>query len=150
MVLAVEEKLRDAGVEYRLIKLADRAVSVGDVIEFSLGDIDPSQITKTILVKSKKGFIGLFLRGADRVSFSKLKQVMGKASIAKLEDVRRITGVDPGAVCPLLIDVPIILDEKVRDLEKINFGSGDHLYGVEMKTSDLEKVLKYQVEDISD
>lgn len=150
MRLAVEDVLEKAEVSYRLIELSDRAVSVEDVIRFSKGEINIDEITKTIIVKSKRGFTGLFLRGADKVSFKKLKIFVGKARIASREDVRDITGVGPGAVCPLLLSIPVIVDTKVIDLGKINFGSGNHLYGIEMSTGDLDKVLEFTVEDISE
>ncbi len=110
MVLMVEGILNGAGVEYRVMELTDRAVSVDDVIQFSKGEINPSEICKTIIVKSKAGFTALFLRGSDRVSFKKLKGVTGEARIASHEDVMEVAGVMPGAVCPLLVPAPVIVD----------------------------------------
>lgn len=150
MVLRVEEILDGAGVEYRLMELTDRAVSVDDVVRLSKGKINPDEICKTILVKSKAGFTALFLRGSDRVSFKKLKAVTGKARIASPEDVMEITGVEPGAVCPLLVTVPVIVDWKLLRLDRVNFGSGDHLYGIEMKSVDLYRVMDYTVADFTE
>ena len=150
MVVTVEEILEGAGVEYRVMELTDRAVSVDDVVRFSKEDINPGEICKTIIVKSKAGFTALFLRGSDRVSFKKLRGVTGKARIASSEDVVEITGVMPGAVCPLLVPVPVIVDWKLLALDRVNFGSGDHLYGVEMKSADLYRVMDFTVADFSE
>ena len=150
MVLRVEDILDGAGVEYRIRELTDRAVSVDDVVRFSKGEINPDEICKTILVKSKTGFTALFLRGSDRVSFKKLKAVTGKARIASPEDVMEITGVMPGAVCPLLVTVPVIVDWKLLRLDRVNFGSGDHLHGIEMKSVDLYRVMDYTVADFTE
>jgi prolyl-tRNA editing enzyme YbaK/EbsC (Cys-tRNA(Pro) deacylase) len=150
MVVTVEEILEGAGVEYRVMELTDRAVSVEDVVRFSKEDINPGEICKTIIVKSKAGFTALFLKGSDRVSFKKLRGVTGKAHIAPPEDVMEITGVMPGAVCPLLVPVPVIVDWKLLALDKVNFGSGDHLYGLEMKSADLNRVMDFTVADISE
>jgi len=150
MVLRVEGILDGAGVEYRVMELTDRAVSVDDVVRFSKDDINPDEICKTILVKSKAGFTALFLRGSDRVSFKKLKAVSGKARIASPEQVMEITGVMPGAVCPLLVTVPVIVDWRLLRLDRVNFGSGDHLYGIEMKAIDLYKVMDYTVADFTE
>ena len=150
MVVTVEDILEGAGVEYRVIDLTDRAVSVEDVVRFSKEDINPGEICKTIIVKSKAGFTALFLRGSDRVSFKKLRGVTGKARIASSEDVMEITGVMPGAVCPLLVPVPVIVDWKLLALDRVNFGSGDHLYGLEMKSADLYRVMDFTVIDISE
>ena len=150
MVLTVEEILEGAGVEYRVMELTDRAVSVEDVVRFSKEDINPGEICKTIIVKSKAGFTALFLRGSDRVSFKKLRGVTGKARIASSEDVVEITGVMLGAVCPLLVPVPVIVDWKLLALDRVNFGSGNHLYGLEMKSADLYRVMDFRVADISE
>lgn len=85
------------------------------------------------MVKSKTGFTALFLRGLDRVSFSRLKGIIKKARIASPDDLLVIAGVMPGAVRPLLVSVPVIVDEKMLELDRVNFGSGNHLYGVEMR-----------------
>jgi len=150
MGLRVEDVLEEAGLEYKVIELTDRAVSVEDVIRFSKEDINPGKICKTIIVKSKKGFTALFLRGSDRVSFKKLRGVTGKARIAPPKDVMEVTGVMPGAVCPLLVPVPVIVDWKLLALDRVNFGSGDHLYGVEMKSADLYRVMDFTVADFSE
>ncbi len=150
MVLMVEDILDGASVEYRVMELTDRAVSVDDVIQFSKEEINPGEICKTIIVKSKVGFTALFLRGSDRVSFKKLKGVTGKARIASHEDVMEVSGVMPGAVCPLLVPVPVIVDWKLLALDRVNFGSGDHLYGVEMRSADLNRVLDFTVTDFTE
>ena len=125
-------------------------MSVEDVVRFSKEDINPGEICKTIIVKSKAGFTALFLRGSDRVSFKKLRGVTGKARIASSEDVVEITGVMPGSVCPILVPVPVIVDWKLLALDRVNFGSGDHLYGLEMKSADLYRVMDFMVADISE
>ena len=147
MELKIEQILE--GLEYRIIELKDRAITVEDVVQYSKEEINPEEICKTILVKSKNRIYALFLRGPDRIDFKKLKMVIGKASITSFDEVKEISGVEPGAVCPLLIPVPVIVDEKVMELSKLNFGSGNHRYGVELYTRDLEKVLDYKLADIS-
>jgi len=149
MRLPVEELLIEADVKYRIIELEARAISVDDVIEYSKESINPDEICKTIIVKQKKRYIALFLRGADQIDFKKLKTVIGKSSIASREEVREISGVDAGAVCPLLLGVPVMVDKRVLDLEKLNFGSGNHLYGVEIKSGALGRVLEYRVADFA-
>ena len=143
--------LSEKGIPYRLIELSDRAISVEDVIAYSKSTIKAEEICKTIIVKDKKGKkYGMFLRGNDRLDFKKLKKILGKVSIASFKEVKESTGVEPGAVCPLTIDIPIIVDERVFDIESLNFGSGDHLYGIEIRTEDLNKVIDFKVEDIAE
>jgi prolyl-tRNA editing enzyme YbaK/EbsC (Cys-tRNA(Pro) deacylase) len=150
MRLRVQEILEDKKIEYRIIELEDRAISVKDVIQFSKEDINPEEICKTILVKQEKQFYALFLRGSDKIDFKKLKTEIGKSSIASKDEVHSITGVEPGALCPLLLDVPILVDRRIHKLEKLNFGSGNHLYGVEIASSDLGQLLDYKLVDIAE
>ena len=149
MRLRVQDILDEKNIPYRIIELKQRAITVNEVIEYSVGDINPDEICKTILVKQKKQFYALFLRGANKIDFKKLKSVIGKASIVSREDVIEITGVKPGAVCPLLLDVPLIVDVRVLELEKLNFGSGNHLFGVEISSSDLNLVVDFRMADIA-
>ncbi len=150
MRLPVEDFLIETGIMYRLIELKDRAISVDDVIEYSKEPINPDEICKTILIKQKKQYYALFLRGMDKIDFKKLKELIGKSSIASRTEVKEITGVDPGAVCPLLLDVPVIVDSRVLGLDRLNFGSGNHLYGVELASVDLPRVLDYRLADIAE
>jgi len=144
-------KLDELGVEYRLIRLRDRAVTVQDVIDHADGDLDPAEICKTIIVKDRKGArYAVFLRGGDRIDFNKLKPVLGKVSIASRDEVQEAAGVEPGAVCPLTINVPVYMDVRALGLERINFGSGNHLYGIELRTEDLAKALSYTVLDLAE
>jgi prolyl-tRNA editing enzyme YbaK/EbsC (Cys-tRNA(Pro) deacylase) len=140
--------LEEKGVEYRLIELSDRAVTVEDVVKYSKDVIDPDEICKTIVLKGRDGRMhAVLLRGRDRVDFGKLRGLVGKASVAALDEVEKVTGVKPGAVCPLTLDIPIYVDERVFELERINFGSGNHLYGIELSPKDLAKVMEFKVVD---
>jgi prolyl-tRNA editing enzyme YbaK/EbsC (Cys-tRNA(Pro) deacylase) len=113
-------------------------------------DISPEEICKTILVKQKTRYYAVFLRGADKIDFKKLKDVIGKVSIASRKEVVEVTGVEPGAVCPLLVDIPVLVDRRVLRLKKLNFGSGDHLFGVEIASGDLICVLDYRLVEIAE
>jgi len=145
---ASAEKLDKLGIAYRLIRLRDRAVTVQNVIDNAEGDLEPSEICKTIIVKDgKEAMFAVFLQGVDRIDFRKLKAVLGKASVASREEVLEVTGVEAGAVCPLTLDVPLYMDERVLGLERVNFGSGDHMYGIEVRTEDLLQVLGCRVID---
>lgn len=142
--------LKKKNICFRIINLKAKALTVEDVIKYSQGDVKPDEICKTIIVKGEEdNFHALFLLGSNRIDFGKVKTLLGKVRIASQEEVKSASGVEPGAVCPLLLSIPIIIDRKVFSKEKINFGSGDHLYGIEMKTEDLDRIIKFDVEEIS-
>ncbi|MFH1173106.1 MAG: YbaK/EbsC family protein [bacterium] len=148
MNLLVEKLLKEKGVEYQLIKLSQNAYTVYDVVKYSNGNVKSEEICKTIILQGKKSNkkIAILLRGNDKISFSELKRITGEEmAIANEEQVKEAAGVDPGAVCPFLLKVPLLVDRLVMGLEKINCGSGDHLYGLEFKIEDLAKVIDYKV-----
>jgi prolyl-tRNA editing enzyme YbaK/EbsC (Cys-tRNA(Pro) deacylase) len=91
------------------------------------------------------------LIGTDRVDSHKAKMLMGrKLSVARPEELHDSTSTDPGAVCPLTLHIPLTIDQRVTALQCINFGSGHHLYGIEMKTQDLLRAISHIVADIAE
>jgi len=142
--------LEEKGIDYRLIKLSDKGISFNDVVENAEDEINPDEICKTIIVKDKKGVkYAFFLKGDQKIDFSKAKEIIGKKiSIVSFEDLKKTTGKEPGAICPFLLDMPIYVDKKVFGTDKINFGSGDHLYGLEINSNDLEKVIEFEIVEV--
>ena len=148
--LEAVRRLVEAGVEYRLIELSDRAYTVKDVVKFSGGNLKTDEICKTIIIKDSEGFYAVLLLGAARIDFGKLKKIRKcKPSIADAEEVSKVAGVEPGAVCPLILDIPVIVDPAIFSREKVNFGSGHHLYGLEMAPGDLSKIIEFTAEKVS-
>jgi len=147
--LEAEKILKDKGINYRLISLSEKGISFEEVVKYAKDEINPDEICKTIIVKDKKdNKFAFLLKGNKKIDFSKVKEVIGsKASIVSYEDLKKATGTEPGAVCPLLLNMPIFVDKQVLELKKIHFGSGDHLFGIEIKTEDLEKVIKFKTVD---
>ncbi len=146
MELEAEKILKNKDIGYKLIKLNDRAFTVDDVVKYSQGDIAVDEICKTIILIGKKSGkrVAVFLRGSDRLNFSKAKKVFGEdMRIAGKEMVQDVAGVEPGAVCPFILNIPLLVDERVLDLQKINCGSGDHLYGLEIQVRDLNRAVSY-------
>jgi len=149
--LRSEEILESKGVEYRLKELEARALSIEDVIRYSKDEINVDEICKTMILKGQKGGkYAVLLLGKDRVDYGRASKAIGrKVSIAGFAEVKEAVGVEPGAVCPLTLRMDLLVDRKVMDRERINFGSGDHMYGLEIRTRDLEKVVGFRVVDIA-
>lgn len=152
MSLNVEKILKEKGVWYQVIVLSNKAFTVDDVVKFSKRDVNPDEICKTIILRGKKSGnkLAIFLRGNGRLDFSKVKKLSGEeVAIATAEEVKEASGVEPGAVCPFLLNVPLYVDIRVQTLGNINCGSGDHLYGLEFKFEDMDKVVSYKIEDLA-
>lgn len=143
--------LESKNIPYELIELQDIAFTVDDVLRLSDGKLLPEEVCKTIIVHGRKtGTLhAILLRGEDKLHFTKLKKLLGEeVAIASAEEVKQVSGVDPGAVCPFLLTCPLLVEERVLELSTFNCGSGEHLYGLECTVADLEKGVSYQVADM--
>lgn len=151
-MLEVEQLLDQKGIKYRLIELTGCAMTAADVTRYSKGDINVEEICKTVIMRDKKeGCYAFLLVGTDHVDVIKARRLTGKnLQIASPVEVRDSANVDPGAVCPLTLRIPLIIDTRITALKHVNFGSGHHLYGIEMKTRDLLRVFSYTIADIAE
>ena len=152
MELLVEKILKEKNIAYKLIELSDKAYTVHDVVAYSNGEVDPREICKTIILEGKKTGkkIAILLRGDDRLNFPAVKRVFGEEmKIANAEGVKESAGVDAGAVCPFILEVPLYVDKRALELDRINCGSGNHMYGLEFKSEDLKVGVQYQAAELT-
>lgn len=147
-LIQIEKYLQQQKLPYDLIDLEQEAFTVADVVD---AGIKRDEVVKTLIVRvSGESFIALALRGNDRVDFKKVRKILGsKAELAKPEEVLKVVGVPIGAVCPILLDIPLYIDEKVTNLKNVHMGSGDLKRGLEVKLSDLLKAVgEYQLAEL--
>jgi prolyl-tRNA editing enzyme YbaK/EbsC (Cys-tRNA(Pro) deacylase) len=110
--------------------------------------VNPEEICKTIIMRGRKSdkIAAVLLKGGDMINFSEAKKLFGEEmALATREQVKEAAGVEPGAVCPFLLTVSLLVDVKVMDLKRMNCGSGDHLYGLEIGTKDFAKVVEHKI-----
>ena len=152
----IEKYLKDRKINHRISDLGGEIFKVEDVIK---AGINPDQILKTLIISSTikeglefkdKGF-ALVLRGKDRVDLKKVRRLFGgKSDLAKPEEVKKVTGVPVGAVCPILLGIPIYIDREAMDLKHVNMGSGDLTKELEMDFADLLLAIgKHEVADLT-
>ncbi len=146
-LIQIKKFLDKLGLHYKIVDLGGEIFTVRGVSETG---VDKNEIVKTLVVRPNSGFITLAVRGKDRIDFKKVRRLFGaKSELAKPEEVKRVIGVPIGAVCPILIEMPLYFDRKVMDLKHVNMGSGDLTKGLEMELEDLLKAVgKYKVEDL--
>lgn len=148
-LVQIEKHLQQQELPYEVIDLSQEAFTVADVVD---AGIKVDEVVKTLIVRVGDGsFVALALRGNDRVDFKKVRKLFGsKAELAKPEEVLRVVCVPIGAVCPVLVGIPIYIDAKVMDLQNIHMGSGDLMHGLEMRLKDLLKAIgEYRLEEIT-
>src|SRR3990167_6645853 len=170
----IEKYLKDKKINHKISDLGGEVYKVEDVIKVG---VNPDEILKTLIVRvesskesdrqnmrrsfKKVQFIALVVRGKDRVDFKKVRRLFGpstsfrvKCELAKPEEVQKVAGVPVGAVCPILLGIPIYIDKKVfqtflrssnksaglknaMGLRHVNMGSGDLTKELEMEFKDL-------------
>ncbi len=159
-LVQIEQHLRQQKLPYKTIDLAQEAFTVVDVVD---AGVKIDEVVKTLVIRvhssSSPGlergggvkFVALALRGNDRVDFKKVRKLFGpKTELAKPEEVLRVTGVPIGAVCPVLVGIPLYIDQNVLDLKNVHMGSGDLMHGLEMRLNDLLKAVGgYRIEELT-
>ena len=161
-LVQIKEYLQEQKLPYDVIDLGDEAFTVDDVVK---SGIRLDEVVKTLVVRISgspstrsgtsgragsgyQSFIALALRGSDKLDFKKIRSMFGsKSELAKPDEVLEVVGVPVGAVCPILIGIPLYLDKNVMDLKNVHMGSGDLKKGLEMKLANLLKACgDYRVE----
>jgi len=154
----IESYLQQFELEYQIIDLGDEIFTVKGVVETGVKE---GEIVKTLIVRvngspsihrisGSESFVALATRGKDRLDFKKVRKLFGnKTELAKPDEVLRVCGVPIGAVCPILLNIPVVFDRRVVDLVHVNLGSGDLTKGLEMELADLFKAVSdYEIEDL--
>jgi len=145
------KKLEEKGIEFNLLELKDKAMTVEEVIKFAKEKVNPNEVCKTLILKDQENnSYAVFLLGNDRVSFSKVRKRFNCSELrmASPDEIRQETGLEIGAVCPLFLDLQMFVDRRVFNRKKVNFGSGDHLFGIEIDPKDILKCSKAKISDI--
>ncbi len=137
----IEKYLKSKKIPYEVIDLGRDVFTVKGVVETGVSE---KEIVKTLVIRCNGRFVALAIRGKDRVDFKKVRKLFSPSTslrvnceLAKPEEVLKICEVPIGAVCPILLNIPVYFDKKVMDLSHVNMGSGDLTRGLEMELSDL-------------
>lgn len=146
-LVQIEKHLKSKKLPYKTVDLGGEVFTVEGV---SKTGVNKDEIVKTLIVKTNNNLIALVVRGRDRVDFKKVRRLFGgKSELAKSDEVLKVTKVPVGAVCPILLNVPLIFDQHVMKLKRVSIGSGDLTKELEMDFADfLKAVGENQVEDL--
>ncbi len=144
------ERLNKSGIRFRLLDTKTAMISSKDVEK--VFDGDPREIWKTLIVTDEKDYFAAFICGRDRLDLEKLGIALGVKNLrmAKAKELKERLHTQPGEVCPLSVSVPMVCDSSIKDFQKINFGSGDVSFGIEMQVGDILKFLDVKIMDIKE
>jgi Ala-tRNA(Pro) deacylase len=134
----VVDSLQEAGIPYEIVAhpRSDTARS-----EAAALGIDPRLVGKTIILSTPDGFVRAVVRASDRIDLHLARAVLGaKVALATEEE---LAGAYPeyelGAVPPIVDDHldPIVIDERLLDLDAVYVEAGTHERSLFLKTTDL-------------
>lgn len=114
--------------------------------------VEVGQIAKSILLVGKDGAFRMAILPGDRkISSSAIKRVTGvKHSMTNAEQTEEVTGFRPGGVCPFGVDIEILVDEGLRDYDKIFPAAGTSASAVPMTFDQLIDITDAKVHRLTD
>ena len=149
----VEKFIRDYNIEGELLKLNRYAKSSEDASQAT--GVSKDHIVKTIIViGSDNKPYAVLLSGDRRINYDKLKRILKvkDVKLASFEDVKRITGLEPGEVSPFTEEIrriPCILDSLVARKDVVVIGGGSHYTLVKTKVNEIIRILNPIVAEVS-
>ncbi len=112
------------------------------------------QVAKTVMVKIDGTMAMVVLEAPDYVHLGRLKEVAGagEVELAGESEFRDLfPDCEPGAMPPFgnLWDIPVFVDQRLREDERIAFAAGTHRELVRMAYGDFERLVNPAVAELS-
>lgn len=104
--------------------------------------LDPTSVVRSVVFRGESGqFALLAVAGGGRADWATLRAHLNerKARMAEYDEVPEVTGYVVGAVPPIALpnNVRVLVDNSVKNYEKVVIGSGVLGYALALKGSDL-------------
>ena len=140
-------------VKYNSYSYVDTDAISGIEVANVLGQ-NPKQVFKTLVTVSGKNINYVFVVPVDKeLDLKKAAKAVGEKSIEmiKSKDLLSLTGYIHGGCSPIGMKkfFKTIIHESCKDFDTIIFSGGKIGYQVEVSLNELEKVIKFDIADIS-
>jgi Cys-tRNA(Pro) deacylase len=140
------------GLQARVLAMPENTHTAEDAARALRTDL--AHIAKSLLAHLSDGrFVLCILRGDQRLDRKKLCRAAGAKhmSLAKADDVLRVTGYPVGAVppFPLKSEVPAYMDPQVLEVDMVYCGGGDVDALLEVPTEELARVTGAEAVDLA-
>lgn len=112
------------------------------------------ELAKTVMLTDGEAFVMAVLPATRRVEIEQLREVAGNPDL-RLADEEEFAGLFPnvetGAMAPFgnLYDVPVFVDQALREDESITFNAGTHTDTIRMAYTDFERLVGPVVAEFS-
>ena len=113
-----------------------------------------NRISKTLLIKTDKGYVIVILPADRMVDFGKLKKLLGakKIEIAKEKVMKDLFKIKPGTITPfakLHKKVPLYIDKAIIRAKDVLVSAGSYTDSLRLKVKDLLKAEEHTKGDFS-
>ncbi|MFW6085283.1 MAG: aminoacyl-tRNA deacylase [Gemmatimonadota bacterium] len=105
------------------------------------------ELAKTVMLTDGKAFVMAVLPATRRIEIDKLREVAGIPDLRLAEEdefAGLFPNVETGAMAPFgnLYDVPVFVDQTLREDESITFNAGTHTDTIRMAYADFERLVE--------
>ncbi|MFW5946985.1 MAG: aminoacyl-tRNA deacylase [Gemmatimonadota bacterium] len=143
--------LDEAGVHYETLPHAE-AFTAQEAA--AAAHVRGRELAKTVMVRIDGDMAMVVLPATSKVSMDRVKQVTGAdaADLAEEAEFRELfPSCEPGAMPPFgnLWEIPVFVDRRLRDDERIAFPAGTHHELVRLAYSDYERLVDPVVAELA-
>lgn len=139
--------LDEQGVAYRVLPHLEAVFTVEAAAQQR--GVRQEEMVKSILLRDRKRrYVMACVTGDAQLDPKAVRDVLPedwkRLSFASRDEILAVTGYVQGAVSPLCLleDVPVVFDEAIGRLERVNISSGDPMAGLELWPQDLIRLAK--------
>lgn len=149
---ALEERLREAGCQYEVLDHAPVATTQ----EAAGADrVSGYAFAKAVVVMTDGRPQLHVLRAADSVDLESARATQGAGEVRLARDgefEHLFPGCEQGALppVPLVPDLPVRVDRRLLERERITFEAGDGMHSIRMSLPDYLRVVPHQVADFAE
>lgn len=147
------QALDSAGIEYELLPHGHTESALAEADALGL---DPTDVAKTLVVRTPSGYARAVLPASERLDLGKLSELLGvgrKEVHLASEDAlaRDYPEFDLGAVPPLggSRREPVVIDERLAERESVVLEAGTHEESIRVAREALVRLTGAKVADIS-
>ena len=147
----VTSVLDEAGVGYKLLPHAHTETAAAQAVTLGL---PPSQVAKTLVVRTPSGYLRALLPASERLDLRKVRDLLADREHSHLASEEHLARDYPefelGAVPPLggARRDPVLVDRRLSQLDSLVVEAGSHEQSLRIQTADLMRLTEAQVADI--
>ena len=146
--------LEQKKIDYKSYDYTETGVISGAEVASALGQ-NPDQVYKTLVTQgATKNYYVFLVPVLKELNLKNGAKVVGEKSIAmiKSKELLSLTGYIHGGCSPIGMkkQFKTVIDSSVKNFETIFFSAGKIGYQVEVAVKDIEKIVRYELGEISE